>query len=58
MTVYLDTRQEAIAFFESWIMDIPSLWDRFDTTGILKKEKALKYDTVGVVARASGIGLD
>jgi len=58
MTDYLDTLQEAITFFESWIIDIPSLWDRFDTTGILKTEKALKYDTVGIVARASGLGLD
>ena len=39
-------------------MDIPSLWDRFDTTGILTHQKALKYDTVGVVARASGVTLD
>ena len=58
ITEYLDTLQEAMTFFEAWIIDIPSLWDRFDTTGILKKKKALKYDTVGIVARASGLGLD
>jgi len=58
MVHYLDGLEEAILFFEEWISDIPSLWDRFDTTGILKKKKALKYDTVGVVARASGVALD
>jgi Ni,Fe-hydrogenase III large subunit len=55
---YLDTLEEAINFFETWIIDIPSLWDRFDTTGILKKRKAVKYDAVGVIARASGLKLD
>ncbi|WP_296824387.1 hydrogenase, partial [Sulfurovum sp.] len=55
---YLEALEKEVAFFEAWILDIPSLWDRFDTTGILKKEKAVKYDTVGVVARASGLGLD
>ncbi|WP_294952512.1 NADH-quinone oxidoreductase subunit C [Sulfurovum sp.] len=58
MKAYLDTLNEAIAFFEAWIIDIPSLWDRFDTTGILKLKKAVKYDTVGIVARASGLALD
>ncbi len=58
MTAYLDTLNEAMTFFESWIIDIPSLWDRFDTTGILKTAKAIKYDTVGIVARASGLRLD
>ena len=55
---YLETLEEELAFFEAWIIDIPSLWDRFDTTGILKAEKAKKYDTVGVIARASGLTLD
>ena len=58
MGCYLETLEEAVAFFANWISDIPSLWDRFDTTGILTKEKAVKYDTVGVVARASGLVLD
>jgi Ni,Fe-hydrogenase III large subunit len=58
MTEYLDILQEAMTFFESWIIDIPSLWDRFDTTGMLKMGKAIKYDTVGIVARASGLALD
>ena len=44
--------------FEEWIVDIPSLWDRFDTTGELHIAKAIKYDTVGVVARASGVSVD
>ena len=55
---YLEKLQKDIAFFEGWIMDIPSLWDRFDTTGILQKADALKYDTVGIVAKASGLSLD
>jgi len=55
---YLQSLQKDILFFEEWIMDIPSLWDRFDTTGILKTYKAMKYDTVGVVARASGVAHD
>ena len=55
---WLETLAKEIASFEEWISDIPSLWDRFDTTGILKHKKARKYDTVGVVARASGIAID
>jgi len=55
---YLERLEEEITLFETWITDIPSLWDRFDTTGILKTEKAVKYDTVGIVARASGLALD
>ena len=55
---WLRELEQSVAFFEEWIMDIPSLWDRFDTTGILSQKKALKYDTVGVVARASGVTLD
>ena len=44
--------------FERWIIDIPSLWDRLDTTGVLSLKKAVKYSTVGVVARASGLTQD
>jgi Ni,Fe-hydrogenase III large subunit len=58
MKLYLDALEEAVGFFETWIMDIPSLWDRFDTTGILTLKKAVKYDTVGIMARASGLSLD
>ncbi len=58
LSLWLDTLHKEIAEFEEWIRDIPSLWDRFDTTGILRQEKAQKYDTVGVVARASGLPLD
>ncbi len=55
---WLRELENSIAFFEDWIMDIPSLWDRFDTTGALALQKAVKYDTVGVVARASGLSVD
>jgi Ni,Fe-hydrogenase III large subunit len=55
---YLDELKNSIEFFEDWISDIPSLLDRFDTTGILKLKKAVKYGTVGVVARASGLSQD
>ena len=55
---FVETLREQMRWFEAWITDIPSLWDRFDTTGVLRRFKALKYNTVGVVARASGVALD
>ena len=55
---FLDYLKNEIKFFENWIEDIPSVWDRFDTTGRLTKEKAIKYGVVGVGARASGIKID
>jgi len=55
---WLRELEQSVAFFEDWIMDIPSLWDRFDTTGLLTLKKAQKYDTVGIVARASGVETD
>jgi len=55
---WLQNMQKSMEFFEDWIIDIPSLWDRFDTTGKLSFKKAQKYNTVGVVARASGVALD
>ncbi|KYJ85933.1 NADH-quinone oxidoreductase subunit C [Sulfurovum riftiae] len=58
MQKWIGKMQENVLDFETWIMDIPSLWDRFDTTGTLSFKKAVKYDTVGVVARASGIAMD
>ena len=50
--------QAELTRFEDWIVTIPSLWDRLDTTGKLKKRQAELYDVVGVVARASGVPLD
>ena len=55
---WLDALEKSVTFFEEWIIDIPSLWDRFDTTGILPLKKAVKYACVGVVARASGVAID
>ncbi len=55
---FLDYLQKELEWFYEWINDIPSLWDRFDTTGILRRKKALKYDVVGVMARASGVTID
>ncbi len=55
---WLDHLQEQMQWFREWVIDIPSLWDRFDTTGILTPYKAKKYDTVGIVARASGMAVD
>ncbi len=55
---FVDDLRERVKWFEDWITDIPSLWDRFDTTGVLSKKRALKYGTVGVVARSSGINTD
>ena len=51
---FLIILEEKVRWFEDWITDIPSLWDRFDTTGTLNKQKARKYGVLGVVARASG----
>jgi len=55
---WIGSIQDDILFFEEWITGIPSLWDRFDTTGFLSFQNAIKYDTVGVVARASGVSID
>jgi len=55
---FLKTLEEKVRWFEDWITDIPSLWDRFDTTGTLNKRKARKYGVLGVVARASGKNID
>ena len=55
---WLDDLETSIEFFEDWIMDIPSLWDRFDTTGVLNLKNAVKYNSVGVIARASGLSQD
>ena len=55
---FLNTLEEKVKWFEDWIIDIPSLWARFDTTGTLNKQKARKYGVVGVVARASGKEVD
>ena len=55
---FVNYLKKEVEFFEEWTDDIASLWDRFNTTGALSKEKALKYGVVGVAARASGIKLD
>ncbi len=55
---FLDNLKNDIEWFREWINDIPSLWDRLDTTGILKTKNALKYSCVGVVGRASGLKED
>ena len=55
---WLYSLKESIDYFEDWIIEIPSLWDRFDKTGTLSLKKAVKYDTVGVVAKASGLAVD
>jgi len=52
---WLDNLMDEILYYEDWITDIPSLWDRMDTTGILTQDLAIEYDVVGVVARASGL---
>jgi Ni,Fe-hydrogenase III large subunit len=55
---FMDYLKKEVEFFEDWINDIASLWDRFNTTGALSKQKAIKYGVVGLAARASGIKLD
>ena len=56
--LFLDSLEKEMRWFEEWIMDIPSLWDRFDTTGVLTENDARKYSVTGVMARASGVGID
>ena len=58
MRAWLNRLEEQVQYFQDWITDIPSLWDRFDTTGHFPLKKAIKYDSVGVVARASGQSVD
>jgi len=55
---FLADLSENIQCFKEWIIDVPSLWDRLDTTGELPLKKAIKYSTLGVVARASGLTQD
>ncbi len=55
---FLDYLEKELNFFKEWISDIPSVWDRFDTTGKLTLSDAIKYGAVGVGARASGVKID
>jgi Ni,Fe-hydrogenase III large subunit len=55
---FLEFLEKEVKFFEEWIEDIPSVWDRFDTTGALTKQKVKKYCVVGLSARASGVSID
>jgi Ni,Fe-hydrogenase III large subunit len=55
---WLNELHENVEYFQKWILDIPSVLDRLETTGLLSLKKALKYDTVGIVAKASGIPVD
>ncbi|NOX16031.1 MAG: hydrogenase [Epsilonproteobacteria bacterium] len=55
---FLNTLEKKVRWFEDWIIDIPSLWDRFDFTGILSKQKAKSYCVLGVIARSSGEKID
>jgi len=55
---FLNYLEKEIIFFKDWIFDIPSIWDRLDTTGILTIDKAIKYSVVGLGARASGLKID
>ncbi|QCI27916.1 NADH-quinone oxidoreductase subunit C [Caminibacter pacificus] len=58
LTKFIDYLKKEVEFFEDWINVIASLWDRFNTTGALSRQKAVKYGVVGVAARASGIEID
>ena len=55
---YVSLMSKEMEWFEDWIVDIPSLWDRLDTTGIITQKEALNYGCVGVVARCCGIKRD
>jgi Ni,Fe-hydrogenase III large subunit len=58
LRAYFEKIESEMHWFEEWITDIPSLWDRFDTTGVLTPSDARKYGVTGVMARASGIAAD
>jgi len=55
---FLNYLKNELEFFRDWIYDIPSVWDRFDTTGCMSVENVEKYGVVGVGARASGVKID
>jgi Ni,Fe-hydrogenase III large subunit len=55
---FLNKLEIDIRWFKNWVYDIPSLWDRLDTTGLLSSDEAIKFDSVGVVARASNLDID
>ena len=55
---FLNYLKKEVIFFQDWIYDIPSVWDRFDTTGKLSLKNAIKYGVTGVGARASGVKID
>jgi len=55
---FLEYLEKELNFFQKWINNIPSVWDRFDTTGKLTYENALKYGVSGIGARASGVKID
>jgi len=55
---YIQTMKTEIQWFENWVLDIPSLADRLDTTGIISQEEVWHYGCVGVVARGSGVKED
>jgi len=55
---FLSYLKVELNLFKDWIYDIPSVWDRFDTTGRLTPKKVKKYGVIGVAARASGVKRD
>ena len=55
---YISVMSKEMEWFEDWVIDIPSLWDRMDTTGIITMEEVLNYGCVGVVARCCGVKED
>jgi len=55
---FVSNMTKEIEWFEDWVSDIPSLWDRLDTTGPLSLKEAKYYGCVGVVARGSGLSND
>ena len=55
---FIQSMRTKMQFFQEWIQDIPSLWDRLDSTGRLLSQDAKRYGCVGVVARASTIAID
>jgi NADH-quinone oxidoreductase subunit D len=54
----LDEFIKHLTMLKGAVLDDPVLHDRLKGVGILTKEKAIDYATIGPVARASGVAID
>jgi len=50
--------EKELSWFEEWLEEKPSFWKKILEQGFIKKEEALTFGLVGLVARASGVEID